>query len=578
MNSEFPHSQADSQRFQRELEEITRCSQQIINCVHEGIVVHGLDLRHLVWNPYMERITGIAAAEVVGKHPLEVFPFLHDVGVIAALEKALSGETPEPVAFSYLVSSTGRTGWVSVLNAPLRGAAGDVIGVIGTVRDITESKLIEDTQLFLSQSGWSASGEDFFAALARFLAESLKMDYVCIDLLLGEGHAARTVAIYYDGTYEDSIEYSLEDTPCGSVVGEIVCCFPREVRRLFPGDAVLQEMVAESYVGATLWGSSGQPIGLIAIIGRNPLENPRLAEAILKLVTVRAAGELERREAEDALRKTQASLELRVMERTRELSDSNARLRQEMAERERLEVKLIEARKLESIGQLAGGVAHEVRNPLNAILSITEALFREKEIETNPEFEPYITHIRTQVHRLARLMSELLALGKPIPEASLEPVPLYELCRETLDLWKSSGLAANKRVILQASDDALHSLVLADGMRLQQVLYNLLENAGHHSPAGEKILFQVCSAGACDLSDGMANVRVVDRGEGIAENCLARVFDPFYSDRRGGTGLGLTLVRHFVEGMGGVVTIENNDPPPGCTAEVRIPLAREEGV
>ena len=76
----------------------------------------------------------------------------------------------------------------------------------------------------------------------------------------------------------------------------------------FHKDAVLQEMLAESYVGTTLWSFDGKPIGLIAIIGRKPLVNPQLAESVLKLVAVRAAGELENKRAEEALRRTAVEL------------------------------------------------------------------------------------------------------------------------------------------------------------------------------------------------------------------------------------------------------------------------------
>jgi DNA-binding CsgD family transcriptional regulator/PAS domain-containing protein len=152
--------------------------------------------------------------------------------------------------------------------------------------------------LFLLQCGWSTSGEDFFQALARYLAETLGMDYVCIDRLEGDGLTAKTVAVFYDGTFEDNLAYALKDTPCGDVVGKTICSFPREVRHLFPRDAPLQEMLAESYAGTTLWNSSGQPIGLIAVIGRQPRADLHLAEAILKVVAIRAAGELERKQAE----------------------------------------------------------------------------------------------------------------------------------------------------------------------------------------------------------------------------------------------------------------------------------------
>jgi signal transduction histidine kinase len=282
------------------------------------------------------------------------------------------------------------------------------------------------------------------------------------------------------------------------------------------------------------------------------------------------------RRAERLLLEARNELEQRVSERTRELSDVNSNLKQEISERVRLEQQLFDAKKLESIGQLAGGVAHEVRNPLNAILSITEALFREKEIENNPEFAPFITHIRTQVTRLADLMNDLLDLGKAIPTSSLQPVPLHELCSETITIWKSSGSAANKQIELVCDEDHAHLLVLADSTKLQQVLFNLIENAAQHSPPASIVRFSILRTDSPDNSGSMAIMHISDEGRGIAPDKIVRIFDPFFSDRKGGTGLGLALVKHFIENMAGTVRIWNNDPPPGCTAEIRIPRAREE--
>ncbi len=177
------------------------------------------------------------------------------------------------------------------------------------ISDITEQKQLENAQLFLLQCACTEPCEDFFASLARYLAESLHMDYVCIDQLLGDGHTARTVAIYFDGKFEDNVEHTLKDTPCGDVRGNTICCFQKDVRTLFPRDAFLQEMGAESYAGATLWSTRGEAIGLIAVIGRKPLVNPRLAESILKLAAVRAACELERRHSEESLLLTQFSID-----------------------------------------------------------------------------------------------------------------------------------------------------------------------------------------------------------------------------------------------------------------------------
>jgi PAS domain S-box-containing protein len=177
-------------------------------------------------------------------------------------------------------------------------------------RDITEHKLIEDTQVFLAECGRIAYGEDFFESLARYLSQSLGMDYVCIDRLQGGCLSARTLAVYFDGKFEDNVTCILQGSPCGEVLKKRICCFTEGVSSLFPEAVALQEMKAESYVGTILWGSKGQPIGLIAVIGRQPLANRRLAESVLQLVAGRAAGELERMCAEEALRHSEEQYRL----------------------------------------------------------------------------------------------------------------------------------------------------------------------------------------------------------------------------------------------------------------------------
>lgn len=248
----------------------------------------------------------------------------------------------------------------------------------------------------------------------------------------------------------------------------------------------------------------------------------------------------------------------------------------DITERKELERQLAQAKRLEMIGQLAAGVAHEVRNPLNAILTVTEALFREPAVRDADGLEQYVQHVRSQVNRLARLMNDLLDLGRPLREDSLQPFRLVDLCRSTIRLWQQTGRAhdvAVEMTVLPANESLQ---VLAEKDRLQQVLFNLLENAGQHSPPGAVIRL-VLEESSVQGANSFIMLRVVDQGEGIDPELVERVFEPFFSTSKGGTGLGLSLVRQFVEQMGGTVRIYGNQPGPGSTVVVRLPLYCPDG-
>jgi len=126
-------------RTDEALREASQFSQQVIASADEGIVVYGTDARFRSWNPFMERLTGFTSSQVIGHHPDEIFPFLRQVGVVEQIEKALQGEATHPVDFHYDIPHKGKSGWASDVEAPLRNTRGDIIGVISTVRDITEN-------------------------------------------------------------------------------------------------------------------------------------------------------------------------------------------------------------------------------------------------------------------------------------------------------------------------------------------------------------------------------------------------------------------------------------------------------
>lgn len=129
---------------EKSLRDAIQLNKEIIDSAQEGIIVYDLDLRYRVWNPFMEKLSGVPANNVLGLHPLEVFPFHKENQLMNVLERALNGETLEPIDFPFSLPASGLSGWTSDQSSPLRNANGDIIGVIATVRDITSRKEAEE--------------------------------------------------------------------------------------------------------------------------------------------------------------------------------------------------------------------------------------------------------------------------------------------------------------------------------------------------------------------------------------------------------------------------------------------------
>ena len=119
-------------------------TRQILQSSHQGIVVHDSRLRYLHWNSFMEQLSGVSEKELLGKHPLDVFPFMVEAGLYSYLERALAGEVLSLRGIRYAMPKTGREGWCNNTLTPLRDEKERIIGVLATVADITEQKQREN--------------------------------------------------------------------------------------------------------------------------------------------------------------------------------------------------------------------------------------------------------------------------------------------------------------------------------------------------------------------------------------------------------------------------------------------------
>ncbi len=222
---------------------------------------------------------------------------------LAAARAHLNGDTDSYDVDHRVRHKSGRWMWVQSVGRVIeRDAAGRPLRACGTHRDVSRRERVEDILEPIVAGTAGATGLTFFKSLVRNIARSFKMRYVLVGELIESGQRVRTVAAWADGEVDD-IEYALAGTPCANVVRNQACVYDQGVQQLFPDDELLIEMNVEGYCGAPLVGSSGEHLGLLAVMDVKPLPRARSRMlAPLSIFAARASAELERMRLEDRLR------------------------------------------------------------------------------------------------------------------------------------------------------------------------------------------------------------------------------------------------------------------------------------
>ncbi len=235
-----------------------------------------------------------------------------------------------------------------------------------------------------------------------------------------------------------------------------------------------------------------------------------------------------------------------------------------------LQAKLAHSEKMATIGRLVSGVAHEVNNPLAAILGFTDLLLENPEVPASAREDLQIILQETQ--RTKDLVQDLLSFARQRP-VQREMVSVNNVLRQTIKL-RSYDFASHGVEVVEDFDEAL-APALGDAQQLQQVFLNILNNAYDAVQESEE-------RGRIAIRTRQHNqaieISVTDNGGGISEP--HRIFDPFYTTKHAGkgTGLGLSIVYGIVRAHGGEIQCWNNDGQRGSTFLVRIPLAEPEAV
>jgi len=251
--------------------------------------------------------------------------------------------------------------------------------------------------------------------------------------------------------------------------------------------------------------------------------------------------------------------------------DAETQLAEHAAEAKDHRERLERMDRISMAGEMASGIAHEVNQPLSAIANYSRALLHMLEVRGlgSADLNSTVEKIRSQSHRageIVRRMRDFVSKHSAEPR----PISLNESIDEVLSFAELSPRGRQVKVDLHLEENLPD--VLFDRVQLQQVILNLVNNAVEAILSNEESRIRISSA--CDDSR-VVTLQISDSGVGIDESTEARMFEPFFSSKRDGTGMGLAISRSIVESQGGTLGFFRN-PDRGVTFYVQVPACRVE--
>jgi signal transduction histidine kinase len=248
-----------------------------------------------------------------------------------------------------------------------------------------------------------------------------------------------------------------------------------------------------------------------------------------------------------------------------ELTESFNYMVLKLKEGKKFEERLREAEHLSAVGQLARGIAHEIRNPLNYI-SLSIDHLKEKYYPTNDtqkkNFENLISSMKQEVHRLDKLVSDFLDYGRPL-RLNRQPVDTKQLLAHVVEIIKAKADTEHIKIIENC--DFLPELIL-DFDLMKTCLFNVVTNAFQAMPEGGTLTFKTAK------SNGKFNLQITDTGAGVPKENLEKIFEPFFTTKSNGLGLGLAITKRVIEEHGGKIDFFSSEGA-GSEVSITFPLA-----
>ncbi|HEY9724836.1 MAG TPA: PAS domain S-box protein, partial [Chroococcales cyanobacterium] len=288
-------------------EEMLRLTQFSVEQASDAIFLLAPDARILSVNRAARQLTGYCADELLSMHvydfvpdfPLEVWP-------------AHWQDVKQHGSMTFECRHRHKDGSITPteVNANFFQFEGKEYHV-AFVRDITDRKRSENALKSLVAGTAAVTGVEFFSALVQHLTAALEVRYALVTEGIGGNLGkTKTIAFWAGDRLGENFEYDLTNTPCKMLITEgRICCYPKDVQKLFPLDRDLREMQAECYLGIPLFSTSGKMVGHLCILDDKPLADEQRAKSIMSIFAARAAVELERKQAQEELQKSYNLLE-----------------------------------------------------------------------------------------------------------------------------------------------------------------------------------------------------------------------------------------------------------------------------
>jgi PAS domain S-box-containing protein len=235
----------------------------------------------------------------------------------------------------------------------------------------------------------------------------------------------------------------------------------------------------------------------------------------------------------------------------------------DLTERRKLEAQILQSQKMAALGVMAGGIAHEIRNPLAVSSSAAQFLM---DPDIAPEFlKECADKIHTGIRRASSIIENLLRFARPAKPEDIEPVDLIAVIKDALMLVADEARFQQVNVVLRIPESPM--MALGNACLLQQMVMNLILNSCKAMPSGGVLEILL------ERNGDEALLRIRDTGCGIPENQLDNIFDPFYTTNQvgEGTGLGLCLCYSIVKQHFGAIEVQSAEGE-GTTFAVRLPV------